>query len=108
MAMAIMVSTRLWLGGVVSEHRDRKRADHLLGMVKACGGPLCARLIVTDGWASYPNSLRRAFREKVKRLGQRGRCHVAGMARDRAWHRHQENRQKARGRSDPTDDARNP
>jgi IS1 family transposase len=75
-AMAIMVSTRLWLGGVVSEHRDRKLADHLLGMVKACGWPLCALLIVTDGWASYPNSIRRAFREKVRRMGKRGRCHL--------------------------------
>jgi hypothetical protein len=53
MAMAIMVSTRLWLGGVVSEHRDRRLADQLLAMVKACGLPLCALLIVTDGWAAY-------------------------------------------------------
>ncbi len=76
MAMAIMVSTRLWLGGVVSEHRDRKLADPILGMVKACCWPLCALLVVTDGWASYPNSIRRALREKVKRIGKRGRCHL--------------------------------
>lgn len=76
MAMAIMVSTRLWLGGVVSEHRDRKLADQLLRMVKACCLPLCALLVVTDGWAAYVGSIRRAFREKVKRVGKRGRCQV--------------------------------
>lgn len=53
MAMAIMVSTRLWLGGVVSEHRDRKLADQLLAMVKACCLPLCTLLVLTDGWAAY-------------------------------------------------------
>ena len=76
MAMAILVSTRLWLGGVVSEHRDRKLADQLLGMVKACCLPLCTLLVVTDGWSAYPTSLRRAFREKVKRMGAHGRCRL--------------------------------
>lgn len=76
MAMALMVSTRLWLGGVVSEHRDRQLADQLLRMVKACCLPLCALLVLTDGWSAYPNSIRRAFREKVKRVGKRGRCRL--------------------------------
>jgi IS1 family transposase len=76
MAMVIMVSTRLWLGGVASEHRDRKLADQLLRMVKACCLPLCAPLIVTDGWTAYAGSIRRAFRNKVKRAGKRGRCHL--------------------------------
>jgi hypothetical protein len=30
-------------------------------------------LVCTDGWAAYPGSIRRAFREKVKRTGGRGR-----------------------------------
>jgi IS1 family transposase len=76
MAMAIMVSTRLWLGGVVSEHRDRALADRLLGMVKACCQPLCALLVLTDGWSAYPGSIRRAFREKIKRAGEPGRCRL--------------------------------
>jgi hypothetical protein len=76
MAMAIMVSTRLWLGGVVSEHRDRKLADRLLEMVKACCQPLCALLVLTDGWSAYPGSIRRAFREKIKRAGEPGRCRL--------------------------------
>jgi transposase-like protein len=40
--LAMMVSTRLWLGGVVSLHRDRRLADDLLAMVKACCQPLVA------------------------------------------------------------------
>jgi IS1 family transposase len=73
-AMAIMVSTRLWLGGAVSLSRDRHLADQLMRIVKACCQPLAALLVLTDGWAAYPNSIRRAFREKVKRTSGRGRC----------------------------------
>lgn len=76
MAMAMMVSTRLWLGGVVSEHRDRALADRMLRMVKACCQPLCALLVLTDGWSAYPGSIRRAFREKIKRAGEPGRCRL--------------------------------
>lgn len=75
-AMAMMVSTRLWLGGVVSLRRDRQLADHLLQMVKACCLPLCALLVLTDGWAAYPGSIRRAFREKISKAGGRGRCRL--------------------------------
>ncbi|HEU5384244.1 MAG TPA: hypothetical protein VFV38_53310 [Ktedonobacteraceae bacterium] len=74
MAMAMMVSTRLWLGGVISLRRDRKLADQLLRMVKACCLPLRALLVLTDGWSAYPNSIRRAFREKIPKTGKRGRC----------------------------------
>lgn len=66
MAFAIMVSTRLWLGGVVSVSRDRKLADRLWQMVKACCQPLRPLLALTDGWSAYPGSIRRAFREPVK------------------------------------------
>ena len=76
MALALMVSTRLWLGGVVSLHRDRQLADALLGMVKACCRPLVTLLVLTDGWAAYPGSIRRAFREKVKSVTGRGRSRL--------------------------------
>lgn len=74
MGLAMMVSTRLWLGGVVSLHRDRKLADRLLQQVRACCRPLQALLVCTDGWAAYPESIKRAFREKVKRTAGRGRA----------------------------------
>jgi IS1 family transposase len=74
MGLSVMVSTRLWLGGVVSVHRDRRLADRLLHQVRACCRPLQAILVSTDGWAAYPGSIKRAFREKVKRTAGRGRA----------------------------------
>jgi transposase-like protein len=53
MGLALMVPTRLWLGGVVSAHRDRSLADRLLHHVRACCRPLPAILMCTDGWAAY-------------------------------------------------------
>lgn len=74
--LAMMVSTRLWLGGVVSLRRDRQLADTLLQMVKACCQPLMAVLVLTDGWAAYPGSIRRAFREKIKSGTGQGRSRL--------------------------------
>jgi len=74
MGLAMMVSTRLWLGGVVSCTRDSSLADRLLRQVRACSRAACALLVCTDGWAAYPNSIRRAFRDKVKRTAGRGRA----------------------------------
>lgn len=74
MGLAMMVSTRLWLGGVVSRTRDTTLADQLLRQVRACSRAACALLVCTDGWAAYPNSIRRAFRDKVKRTAGRGRA----------------------------------
>ena len=74
MGLAMMVSTRLWLGGVVSLTRDRSLADRLLTQVRSCCQPLRALLVCTDGWNAYPGSIRRAFREKVKETAGRGRA----------------------------------
>lgn len=74
MGLAMMVSTRLWLGGVVQFSRDRSLADRLMAQVRRCA--LCVRplLILTDGWSAYPNSIGRAFREKVKLTSGVGRA----------------------------------
>jgi transposase-like protein/IS1 family transposase len=74
MGLAMMVSTRLWLGGVVSLTRDRSLADRLLWQVRSCCQPLRALLVCTDGWHAYPGSIRRAFRQKVKEVSGRGRA----------------------------------
>ena len=74
MGLAMMVSTRLWVAGVVSHARDKTLADRLLQQVRRCSQVMSSLLICTDGWAAYPNSIRRAFREKVKRTTARGRC----------------------------------
>lgn len=74
MGLALMVPTRLWLAGVVSATRDQALADRLMRQVRACAHHLCALLVCTDGWAAYPGSIRRAFREKVKTTPGRGRA----------------------------------
>jgi IS1 family transposase len=76
MGLAVMVSTRLWLGGVVSRTRDTSLADRLLQQVRACCQAACAVLICTDGWAAYPGSIKRAFRDKVKQTAGPGRAHL--------------------------------
>jgi IS1 family transposase len=70
MAMALMVSTRLWLGGAVSRQRDGALIHHVAQLLWRCAvvAPL---LLVTDGFASYPTALRRVFRTP-QRTGQRG------------------------------------
>lgn len=69
MAMAIMVKSRLWLGGVVSAHRDKALIRQLADMVRTCAlpGPL---LLAVDGLAAYVNAFRRAFRSKEPRPGK--------------------------------------
>jgi IS1 family transposase len=74
MGLAMMVSTRLWLAGVVSLTRERSLADRLLAQVRSCCQPLRALLVCTDGWNAYPGSLRRAFRQKVKETAGRRRA----------------------------------
>jgi transposase-like protein/IS1 family transposase len=74
MGLAMMVSTRLWLGGVVQFSRDRHLADQLLQQVRRCAASLRPLLVLTDGWSAYPGSIRRALREKVKRTAGVGRA----------------------------------
>ena len=74
MGLAMMVSTRLWLAGTVSVSRDKSLADALMQQVRRSAQSLRPLLVVTDGWAAYPGSIRRAFREKVKKLAGVGRA----------------------------------
>lgn len=70
MAMAMCVPTRLWLGGIVSKHRDRHLGRRLANKVRACCqfGPL---LVVTDGWIAYKDAFAKAFRVPIY-TGKRG------------------------------------
>jgi transposase-like protein len=72
MAMAMMVSTRLWLGGAVSAHRDRDLIARLVAIVAACAtySPL---LFVSDGLRTYIDVLRKAFRTRETGTGGRPR-----------------------------------
>lgn len=74
MGLAMMVSTRLWLAGTVSLSRDKGLAEALMPQVRRSAQALRPLLLVTDGWAAYPTSIRRAFREKVKKVAGVGRA----------------------------------
>src|SRR5260370_30684481 len=74
MGLAMRVSSRLWLAGVVSRTRDTRLADRLLQQVRACCRAGSNLLVCTDGWAAYPASIKRAFRDKVKETAGRGRA----------------------------------
>jgi transposase-like protein len=78
LAMAMMVSTRLWLGAVVSNRRDLNLIRALIARVRAVAlyRPL---LIAVDGLASYVTALQQAFRSPLPRYGQTGRAKL------RAW-----------------------
>jgi hypothetical protein len=71
MAMALAVSARLWLGGVLSPSRDKKLIGRLAALIHACclPGPL---LLAVDGLSSYVAALRKAFRFPL-RTGERKR-----------------------------------
>src|SRR5262249_48578554 len=71
MALAMMVSTRLWLAGEVSEQRDMTLIRRLIERVRACAlqRPL---LWCTDGLCSYIRAMRETCRDPV-RTGAHGR-----------------------------------
>lgn len=74
LAMALQVSTRLWLGGVVGNTRDGRLIQQLMEQVRACA--LCRPLLFcTDGLRAYVQAIQRVFREPVP-TGQGGRPHL--------------------------------
>ena len=71
LACALQVSTRLWLGGALSAHRDHHLIVQLVQQVKACA--LCRTLLFcTDGFRAYLSAIHQVFREAVP-TGQPGR-----------------------------------
>ena len=71
MAMAMMVSTRLWLGGAVSAKRNRALIDELVAQVRSVA--LCRPLLLAvDGLKSYVKAFQNAFRTPLHE-GKRGR-----------------------------------
>src|SRR5947207_3611620 len=64
MALAMMVTTRVWLGGEVSEQRDMPLIRRLIERVRRCAArrPL---LVCTDGLVSYIRAIRETFRDPI-------------------------------------------
>jgi len=77
MALAMMVSTRLWLAGEVSEQRDMPLIRRLIERVRA-GALHRPLLCCPDGLCSYIRAMRETFRHPV-------RTGVHGRPRLRPW-----------------------
>jgi len=71
MALAMMMSTRLWRAGEVSEHRDMPLIRRLIERVRRCAAPR-PLLVCTDGLCSYIRAIRETFRDPVP-TGKGGR-----------------------------------
>jgi transposase-like protein/IS1 family transposase len=62
MALAMMIRTRLWLAGEVSEPRDMPLIRRLIERVRSCALPR-PLLFCTDGLCSYIRAIRETFRD---------------------------------------------
>jgi len=70
-AMAMAVPSRLWLGGVISVHRDKTLIRAVAHQIRSCAATL-AVLVCVDGLSSYVTAIGEAFRVRVL-SGTRGR-----------------------------------
>ncbi len=71
MALAMMVPTRLWLGGALSPRRDRHLIQALVAQIRQVA--LCRELLLAvDGLVSYVKAFQQAFRTPL-RDGSAGR-----------------------------------
>lgn len=77
-AMAIALPSRLWLGGVISQERDRLLIRALVQQVRACAVTV-AILVCVDGLASYVTAFRQGFRHRVL-TGKPGRPRLEAEA----------------------------
>lgn len=71
LAIAIMVSTRLWLGGVIARRRDEHLILGLMQIIRQCAlvRPL---LICVDGFIAYVQAVQLVFHSPLP-IGKRGR-----------------------------------
>jgi len=72
MALAVVATTHLWLGGVVRPKRNLALITALLTLIQRSTVAITRRLLVTDGLRHYRTAAQRVFRLPQRR-GQRGR-----------------------------------
>jgi hypothetical protein len=65
MGLAMEVSSRLWLAGIVQAARDQVLADRLLQRVRRCACGASQLLVCVDGWMCYPAAILRAFSSQI-------------------------------------------
>ena len=71
LAMALCVSTRLWLGAEIGQKRDTPFLMRLAERIKACAKH-ASLLIATDGWKAYQKAFAKVFATS-ERTGKAGR-----------------------------------
>jgi len=76
MGLAMEVSSRLWLAGIVQSARDQVLADRLLQRVRRCACGASQLLVCVDGWMCYPAAILRAFSHQVKEGIQAGKPRI--------------------------------
>lgn len=93
LASAMEVRSRLWVGAVVSRHRDGELIRGLLLRVRGCG-PVERVLLVTDGLSSYKSQALKVFREPLHtgKVGRRRLVLPAGVMIARVKKRRQRRR----------------
>jgi hypothetical protein len=69
MAMAMMVSSRLWLGGAISTRRHQRLIQQVVAL-SAASAMVAPLLLAVDGFASYLDAFRQAFRQRVHHGGR--------------------------------------
>lgn len=74
LGLALMVSTRLWLGGVVRATRDRTLADRLLNQGRACARRGCAVRVCVEGWTAFGVLFARKSPVRASRDAPAGKC----------------------------------
>jgi transposase-like protein/IS1 family transposase len=76
MGLAMEVSSRLWLAGVVQHARDRVLADRLLHLVRRCACGASQLFICVDGWNAYHHAILRAFTQQVTKGIQKSKGQI--------------------------------
>lgn len=72
MALAMMVGTRLWLSGAISQSRNKTLIEQVASKVRQMA--LCRPLLLAvDGFVSYVGAFQKVFRSPLPRHGQKGR-----------------------------------
>ncbi len=64
MGLAMEVSSRLWLAGIVQSARDQVLADRLFQRVRRCACGASQLLVCVDGWMCYPVLLQKRWEER--------------------------------------------
>lgn len=64
-ASALSVFSRLWLGGVISHHRDEALISSLITQVRQAAAWGCSLLWAVDGFSAYRKAILKVFRDPL-------------------------------------------